>query len=385
MNKLITIIGAGPVGAIFALLNKSLNSKILLLESNSENQVRDDKRALALSNGSKFILEKIDIWKELHSKLTPINTIHTSQKGTFGRALMKAEEFDEESLGFVISYGDLITALNKKLSNSKNIEVFYNTKTLSFEVNKKKQSLIFEYKLKKKSVNCDLLVVADGGRSEINGINIKRANKSFNHSALVTHIETDIPHSNIAYERFTSMGPIALLPNLNNQYSLVWTGPNDDIKNLSKLSNPNFLIALQEHFGERVGNFILCEKRITFPLKQSFISKHPNNNIVIIGNSAQIMHPVAGQGLNTGIRDALVLADCIKKQDANLDIKLMINKFNSMRKIETKDILKLTEFMATIFSNDFVGLNKFRGIALSFLDLIPPIKKRFVKKMSYGK
>ena len=147
MNKLITIIGAGPVGAIFALLNKSLNSKILLLESNSENQVKNDKRALALSNGSKFILEKIDIWKELHSKLTAINTIHTSQKGTFGRVLMKAEEFEEESLGFVISYGDLITALNKKLSNSKDIEVFYNAKTLSFKANKKKQNLIFEYKL----------------------------------------------------------------------------------------------------------------------------------------------------------------------------------------------------------------------------------------------
>jgi 2-octaprenyl-6-methoxyphenol hydroxylase len=96
------------------------------------------------------------------------------------------------------------------------------------------------------------------------------------------------------------------------------------------------------------------------------------------------MHPVAGQGLNTGIRDALILSDCIKK-DVNLDLKLMINKFNHMRKKETKDILKFTDSLVTLFSNDFIGVNKFRGMALSFLDLIPPIKKRFVKKMSYGK
>ena len=96
------------------------------------------------------------------------------------------------------------------------------------------------------------------------------------------------------------------------------------------------------------------------------------------------MHPVAGQGLNTGIRDALVLSDCIKK-DANLELKVMIEKFNHMRKKETKDILIFTDSLVAIFSNDFIGVNKIRGIALSFLDLIPAIKKRFVKKMSYGK
>ena len=126
MNNSITIIGGGPVGAIFALLNKSQTSKILLLESNSQNQARNDKRALALSNGAKFILEKIHVWKDLEDRLTPIKTIHTSQKGTFGRSLMEAEEFEQEALGYIISYGDLITALQKKISNSKNIEALYN-------------------------------------------------------------------------------------------------------------------------------------------------------------------------------------------------------------------------------------------------------------------
>jgi len=133
-----------------------------------------------------------------------------------------------------------------------------------------------------------------------------------------------------------------------------------------------------------VGNFKLFEKRVTFPLKQSFVSKYPEANIAIIGNSAQIMHPVAGQGLNTGIRDALILSDCLKN-NANLDLALTINKFNHMRKKETKDILRFTESLVTLFSNDFIGVNKIRGLALTFLDLIPPIKKRFVKKMSYGK
>ena len=244
--------------------------------------------------------------------------------------------------------------------------------------------LRFKCKSKEKSLNCDLLVMADGGGSKIKGINISRTNKSFEHSALVTHVKTEVTHSNIAYERFTNMGPMALLPNLNGQYSLVWTGPNDQIKRLSQLNNSEFLIELQEHFGDRVGNFKRFEKIITFPLSQSFISKFPEENIVIIGNSAQTMHPVAGQGLNTGIRDALVLSDCIRKNNY-LNLKLMINDFNKMRKKETKNILRFTDSLVTIFSNDLIGVNKIRGMALSLLDLVPPIKKRFIKKMSYGK
>ena len=114
MDNSIAIIGGGPVGAIFALLNKSQASKIVLLESNSQIQTKSDKRALALSNGTKFILEKIDVWKDLEGRLTPIKTIHTSQKGTFGRSLMKAEDFDQQALGYIISYGELIQALQKK-------------------------------------------------------------------------------------------------------------------------------------------------------------------------------------------------------------------------------------------------------------------------------
>ena len=384
MIKSIAIIGGGPVGAIFALLNKPQTSKIFLLESNSQNQTKNDKRALALSNGTKFILEKINIWKDLEGKLTPIKTIHTSQKGTFGRSLMEAKEIEQEALGYIISYGNLMAVLQKKISDSKHIEALYDSKLISSKSKENKQNLIFEYKSIEKSLNCDLLVLADGGGSEITGIDVTRTNKSFEHSALVTHVETDIPHSNVAYERFTNSGPMALLPNLNGQYSLVWTGPKDEITRLSQLNNSEFLIALQEYFGDRVGNFTLSEKIVTFPLWQSFISNYPKENIAIIGNAAQTMHPVAGQGLNTGIRDALILSDFIKK-DVNLDLKLMINNFNHMRKKETKNILRFTNSLVTLFSNDFVGVNKIRGMALSFLDIIPPIKKRFLKKMSYGK
>ena len=386
MNNSVVIVGGGPVGTIFALLNNSRAPKIdtLLLESNSENKTKSDKRALALSNGSKFILEKIGVWSDLKDKLTPIKSIHTSQKGTFGRSLIEAEEFDQGALGYIISYGDLIASLQRKIRNSKNIQALYGSEVSSFLSKDNKQSLNFKHNNKEKSAKCDLLVLADGGAAEIDGIYIERTNKSFNHSALVTHVKSEIPHSNVAYERFTNTGPMALLPNLKDQYSLVWTGPSDEIKKINQFDDSKFLITLQEHFGDRVGSFMLCEKRITFPLRQSFISKYPEGNIAIIGNSAQIMHPVAGQGLNTGLRDALVLSDCIRK-GVNFDVKLVINEFNQMRKKETKNILKFTDSLVTIFSNDYVGLNRFRGAALTVLDLIPPLKKQFVKKMSYGK
>ena len=124
-------------------------------------------------------------------------------------------------------------------------------------------------------------------------------------------MHSDKPHKNIAFERFTSSGPIALLPNHKGDYSLVWTGPKDKINELAALNKNSFLKALQEEFGERAGQFESCEKRVSFPLVQSSIVTIHNKNVVAIGNAAQIMHPVAGQGLNTGLRDALSLSELI--------------------------------------------------------------------------
>tara|TARA_B100000780_G_scaffold237176_1_gene178179 strand:+ start:424 stop:1581 length:1158 start_codon:yes stop_codon:yes gene_type:complete len=385
MNKAVVIIGAGPVGLIFALLNQINGFDTLILESKSENQSLDDHRGLALSNGSRFILKEIGVWDDLTDKLTEIKSIHTSQKGTFGRTLMQAKEFKEDALGYIVSYANLITALQKKLKKSKKINISYNSKASQLLLKKEKSCLIYQDQRKKNELFFDLLVLADGGNASIPGIKITRSSKAFNHSAIVTQVVSELPHQNIAYERFTPAGPIALLPNLKNKFSLVWTGKTNDVEQLMQLNDKVFLSELHKHFGDRVGDFISCEAKVAFPLKQSFVDIIKNKNVVVIGNSAQTIHPVAGQGLNTGLRDAFVLSNCISSNSGLANINLLLMNYIKLREAETKKLMRFTEVLVKGFSNDFVGLNKLRGFALTFLDLNHELKKTFVRKMSIGK
>ena len=385
MNKAIVIIGGGPVGLIFALLNQINGLDTLILESKSENKSLDDRRGLALSNGSRFILERIGVWEELVDKLTAIESIHTSQKGTFGRTLMKAKEFNQDALGYIVSYGVLIGVLQEKLKKSKKINILYNTKASQFIIKGEKNCLKYHKQEKEYDLLFDLLVLADGGNDAIPGIELSRSLKSFGHSALVTQVVSELPHQNIAYERFTPAGPIALLPNLKNKFSLVWTGKTNDMEQLMQLNDKDFFIILHNHFGDRVGDFISCEDKVIFPLKQSFVDEIKIKNVVVIGNSAQTIHPVAGQGLNTGLRDAFSLSDCIESNSGLANINSLIMEYIKLREIETKKLMRFTEILVKGFSNDIVGINKLRGIALSLLDLNDGFKKTFVRKMSIGR
>ena len=385
MNKAIVIIGGGPVGLIFALLNQINGLDTLILESKSENKSLDDRRGLALSNGSRFILERIGVWEELVDKLTAIESIHTSQKGTFGRTLMKAKEFNQDALGYIVSYGALMGVLQEKLKKAKKINILYNTKASKFIIKAEKNCLKYHKQEKEYDLLFDLLVLADGGNASIPGIKLSRSSKSFDHSALVTQVVSELPHQNIAYERFTPGGPIALLPNLKDKFSLVWTGKKNNIEELMKLNDKDFLKKLHNHFGDRVGDFISCEDKVTFPLKQSFVDEIKIKNVVVIGNSAQTIHPVAGQGLNTGLRDAFSLSDCIESNSGLANINLLIMEYIKLREIETKKLMRFTEILVKGFSNDIVGINKLRGIALSLLDLNDGFKKTFVRKMSIGR
>ena len=385
MNKAIVIIGGGPVGLIFALLNQINGLDTLILESKSENKSLDDRRGLALSNGSRFILERIGVWEELVDKLTAIESIHTSQKGTFGRTLMKAKEFNQDALGYIVSYGALMGVLQEKLKKAKKINILYNTKASKFIIKAEKNCLKYHKQEKEYDLLFDLLVLADGGNASIPGIKLSRSSKSFDHSALVTQVVSELPHQNIAYERFTPGGPIALLPNLKDKFSLVWTGKKNNIEELMKLNDKDFLKKLHNHFGDRVGDFISCEDKVSFPLKQSFVNEIKIKNVVVIGNSAQTIHPVAGQGLNTGLRDAFSLSDCIESNSGLANINLLIMEYIKLREIETKKLMRFTEILVKGFSNDIVGINKLRGIALSLLDLNDGFKKTFVRKMSIGR
>jgi 2-octaprenyl-6-methoxyphenol hydroxylase len=214
---------------------------------------------------------------------------------------------------------------------------------------------------------------------------LKRDTKEYGHDALITKVSAELPHNNIAYERFTANGPMALLPNGERDFSLVWTGEKSRIAPLLALSDTEFLAQFHAEFGDRVGRFLSVEKRMTFPLKLSHLQAADTPHLVVVGNAAQTMHPVAGQGFNVGLRDAEVLAQHIAKATDELGSIKMLSEYRASRKTDTKHGLLFTDFLVNIFSNDILGVSAMRSAGIGMFDLVKPAKRYLVSKMSFGK
>ena len=235
-------------------------------------------------------------------------------------------------------------------------------------------------------VSSPLVVLADGGRSlaEIDGLT--KETKEYGHDALISKVEAELPHGNVAYERFTEHGPLALLPNGPTAFSLVWTGKADYVAQLMMLSDEDFLRQFHLQFGDRVGQFLNVGKRLRFPLKLAQLKAKDVAHLVVIGNAAQTMHPVAGQGFNVGLRDAVSLAASIQAcPSTNLGDASMLQAYHGSRQNDSKRGLLFTDFLVNVFSNDLLGLPAIRSTGLALFDVIKPIKRHLIKKMSFGK
>jgi len=384
MTETVIIVGGGPVGTTLALTLQHKGIAVTMLEARAKGAAYQDQRALALSYGSRTILEKLGVWNKLESQATPINTIHISQRGSFGRSLLKAQDHDCPALGYVLSYGVLTQALDEALADFNGVNIIYEAEARHIEPSSENASVAFNHDSLSQQLSSSLLVLADGGRSLGDIPGIQRETKMYGHDALVTKVQCELPHNNIAYERFTPMGPVALLPN-GEDFSLVWTGKQAEVAEVMALDDAEFLTQLHQHFGDRVGRFLSVGKRLTFPLKLSYLNPVTAPHLVVIGNAAQTMHPVAGQGFNVGLRDAYELAQQIGQtapdawgQDA------MMRTYQQGRKSDTKRGLMFTDFLVNLFSNDIVGVSGLRGMSLGMLDLLKPVKSRLVRKMSFG-
>lgn len=382
-NESLIIVGGGPIGLVLALAMQQKGFPVRVLEARQAGAAYQDRRALALSYGTKMILERLGVWEYVESKTTAINTIHVSQRGSLGRTKLNAEEHALPALGYVVSYGALMQALDDALDSR---DVIYEAAASEIKQDDDCAVVEFSYGGEKKILSSKLLVVADGGRSLENMPGIKRETKSYGHDALVSKVRSELPHNNVAYERFTSTGPMALLPNGAHDFSLVWTGEKASIDRLLGLDDATFLDALHTAFGDRVGRFLSVEKRMSFPLIKSQLAANATPHLVVIGNSAQTMHPVAGQGFNVGLRDATSLVNTLATVlPAEWGSQSMLDAYSNTRARDTKGGLLFTDFLVSTFSNDLIGLSSVRSAGLGLLDLLTPAKQLLVSKMSYGK
>jgi 2-octaprenyl-6-methoxyphenol hydroxylase len=383
MNKMpIVIVGGGPVGAVLALVLQRQGFDFTILEARKMGASHEDKRALALSYGTRMILEKLGVWDEIETNATAINKIHVSQRGGFWRTKLNAKDHDLPALGYVVAYGVLTKALDSKLDKTK---VLYEAIASQIKSDVNFAMVKFEHAGELKALSSALVVIADGGGglSAVEGI--ERESKEYGHNAIISKVSCELPHDNIAYERFTPKGPMALLPNGERDYSLVWTGEKKFTDALLDLDDATFLNHLHVAFGDRVGKFLRVEKRVSFPLKLSTIKSSTVQHLVVIGNAAQTMHPVAGQGFNVGLRDAWILADLvIQTITEKLGSEEMLKNYSKKRKQDTSRGVLFTDFLVNAFTNDLIGVSSMRGMGLGLVDIIKPAQSYLVNKMSFG-
>jgi 2-octaprenyl-6-methoxyphenol hydroxylase len=372
----ILIIGGGPVGMTLALAMRESPWRVMLIDKRPLAAQAGDPRALALSHGARQLLQTLDAWPE--QAATAIQTIHVSQRGGFGRTLMDASEYRLPALGYVTRYKDLAACLQSAAAALPRLRCQDETVADHLEANAEGILATLTRQGKTRRYQTRLVVHAEGTPSDDPEIQVA----DYAQHAIICDATPTCPHANRAWERFTPDGPLALLP-LEQGFSVVFTVPSAKADALMHLSDPDFLRALSRQFGSRFG-FSAVGRRDRFPLALRQRRQLVHGREVWIGNAAQTLHPVSGQGFNLGLRDAWQLAEYLQADSyANIDTALAA--YAASRKRDRNGGALFTDKVVRLFSNDFAPLRLFRGLGLLGLDISPPARGFIARRMIWGK
>ena len=376
----IVIVGAGPVGAVCALALKQAGLDPLVLEARAEDAPISDRRTLALSYGSRLLLERLGIWARLR-EATPITQIHISHRGGLGRALLSAREEKLPALGYVLSYGELAQALTGALQHC-GVRLRFGAPLRYAEARGDVAELLLEGAASE-ILPARLAVIADGGRGK--DAPPAKWSRDYAQVAVVAEVKSELPHRNLAYERFTPNGPIALLPH-GDGYALVWVNAPDEAARIAQLEDDAFLAELHRQFGNRQGRFLAVQARGRFPLKLDYRGTAAGPHLVRIGNASQTLHPVAGQGFNLGLRDAWELAQsCAETAPEALGGAAQLARFAAGRRRDALPGIGFTDFLVRAFSTANPLAHHLRGLGLMALQASPPARHFVARRMLFGK
>ena len=375
----IAICGAGPVGQALALLlvKKGLPpSRLILLDAKTHAQAIEDRRTIALSYGSYQILGSIGA-----SPLRPteIHQIHVSRSQHFGRTLIDRTQHGVPALGYLTRYPDIITPLSGALAQlGPDLSFLRPARVVAIHQTDSHAELVLE---DQRSIHAQIVVQAEGGL--FNDQQPQTRHRDYEQSAIVATLRSSAGVPARAYERFTDQGPLALLP-LEDGYSMVWCMRPDQAEALMQCSDADFLSALQSAFGHRVGNFLSISQRSIYRLGLNAQTSALPGRVVSIGNAAQTLHPVAGQGLNLGLRDAIQLAQCLTVAPTPAALQQFFND----RAADRSATIRVTDSMAQVFTrseHSSPAKQTLLGAALAVLDIVPSAQGLLARQMMYGR
>ncbi|MGZ2743738.1 UbiH/UbiF/VisC/COQ6 family ubiquinone biosynthesis hydroxylase [Burkholderia stagnalis] len=379
----IAIVGAGPVGLALAgwLARRSAtqHGSIALIDAREPAASANDPRAIAVSHGSHVLLDSL-AWP---ADATPIEHIHVSQRGHFGRTLIDRDEHDVAALGYVVRYGSLVQALAGAVRGTR-VDWLTSTAARAPQQDADGVALTLDTPQGERTLRARIVVNAEGGLFQDQRADDGKHRRDYGQTALVGTVTVSAPRPNVAWERFTHEGPLALLPlggPRQADYALVWCCEPGEAARRAALPDDAFLRELGTAFGERMGRFVAIAGRASFPLGLNAAPTLVDRRIAIVGNAAQTLHPVAGQGLNLGLRDVHTLVDALSTHGAG---PAALAAFNARRALDRRFTIGATDTLARLFTIESGPLALLRGAALTALEFVPPLKTAIARQMMFG-
>jgi 2-octaprenyl-6-methoxyphenol hydroxylase len=380
----VVVVGAGPVGATLALTLADGDLDLLLLDARAPGETLRGDRSLALSHGARLVLERLGVWTGLAAApgaVTPIEAIDISQAGGFGAARLAAAEQRLPALGYVVGYRALQSALDAALARA-GLPVRHGATATAVGGTPAYAAVDVVPAPDGQPVLARLAAVADGSGSVL--ATVARRRHDYGQTAVIAKVWRETPHGGLAYERFTPEGPLALLPE-GDHYALVWTAEEQRATALLDLDDAAFLARLSGHFGARAGRFTRVADRRSFPLVLEYAHDPTGARCVALGNAAQTLHPVAGQGFNVGLRDAYELGRIVLDTPPDaIGGRAMLDRYVRERRADRMAGVAFTHGLIGVFGNDVPLLRWPRGLALTLLDALPPAKRMFTRAMLFG-
>ncbi|MDP9083757.1 MAG: 2-octaprenyl-6-methoxyphenyl hydroxylase [Pseudomonadota bacterium] len=378
----IAIVGGGMVGASLAVALAPLGLRMAVVEAVPNDSAASpsfDERTTALSNGSRRILETLGVWSGVRAAATPIRKIHISDQGRFGFARIDAAEQGLAALGFVVPNRTLGAALWPRLRAYGNVQIHCPAQVTGITIASQAVTLQITQGSATTSIDTNLVVAADGVQSGVRtAFGVQAQTRDYEQTAVITTVLPQRFHDNVAFERFTQSGPLALLPLNDGRCTLVLTLSRLAAESAMRWTDAEFLAEVQRRFGFRLGRFLKVGRRVPYPLSLSRAERTSAGRCVIVGNAAQGLHPVAGMGFNLGLRDVASLAELIAEHRKHADFDAggagMLAEYDTWRAADRGGVIAFTDGLVRMFANPLGAVRRLRNLGLLAFDLLPPAK-----------
>ncbi|MCF9329686.1 2-octaprenyl-6-methoxyphenyl hydroxylase [Vibrio parahaemolyticus] len=379
----VVIAGGAMAGATLALAIEHLSQGALRVavvepfKAQSDQHPGFDSRSIALSYGTVNLLRHLELWSAIEPFSTPIEHIHVSDRSHAGMTDITKHDVGVEALGYVVELADVGRVYQELLTHSTAIDLY--CPDSAKHITRTQENVTIEL-ASGELLNAKLLVAADGAVSQCcQQIGLELSEHDFDQVAVIANIVTQEPHQGRAFERFTENGPVALLPMSDNRMSLVWCLRPDEAQIVMELSESEFLERLQQDFGWRLGAMQKVGLRASYPLLLRHRKQNISHRFAIVGNAAQTLHPIAGQGFNLGIRDVVTLAEELVKQGEDVGRYQGLIRFSQRREADRNETIWLTSSLVHVFSNDLLAMRIGRNTALAAMDNLSFFKQPLLR------